>query len=226
MRQLEDFLVQFLLVGAHAQATLLLLNLPSEEGSVVVELLFECVLLRLFLMLEFLSILSPQLSLLSEHVFVNLFSELSLLNLLLEHLTHLCLTLGLSLLTALVFEHVIHLLLLDIVIELLLFFVTLLLLFHDHIISHSIHVLLHFGSSLIELIDFVLFLLIKDFEVCFLSFNICEAFFLCPLILLSLSQFILSEDLVHEVSLILFLLEVVLSLLFNLSLQFGHLLCL
>lgn len=123
-----------------------------------------------------------------------------------------------------VFKHVVHLFLLDIVIELFLFLVTLLLLFDDHIISHSIHVLLHFGSSLIEFIDFVLFLLVKNLEVCFLSFNVCKTFFLCPLILLSESQFILSEDLVHEVSLILLLLEVVLSLLFNLSLQFGYLL--
>ena len=83
MCQLEDFLVQLLLVGAHAKATLLLLNLPSEEGSVVVELLLECILLRLFLTLEFLSILSPQLSLLSKHILVNLFTDLSLLNLLL-----------------------------------------------------------------------------------------------------------------------------------------------
>ena len=127
-------------------------------------------------------------------------------------------TLGLSLLATLVFKHVVHLFLLDIVIELFLFLVTLLLLFDDHIISHSIHVLLHFGSSLIEFIDFVLFLLVKNLEVCFLSFNVCKTFFLCPLILFSESQLILSEDLVHEVSLILLLLEIVLSLLFNLSL--------
>ena len=129
-----------------------------------------------------------------------------------------------SLLSTLVFEHVVHLFLLDVVIQLLFLFVTTFLLLDNHIISHSIHVLLHFGSTFIEFIDLVLFLLIKDFQVGFLSFDVSQPLLLSSLILLFLSQFILSEDFVHEVSLLLFLLEVVLSLLLDFGLELGHLL--
>ena len=226
MGQLEDLLVERLLVGAHAQGILLLLDLPSEEGCVVVQLLLESILLRFFLAFKFLSVLSPQLGLLSQHILVNLLANLSLLDLLFQHLTHLCLSLGMSLLSTLVFEHVVHLFLLDVVIQLLFLLVTAFLLLDDHIISHSIHVLLHFGSTFIEFIDLVLFLLIKDFQVCFLSFNVSQSLLLSSLILLSLSQLVLSENFVHEISLLLFFLEVVFSLLLDFCLQLGDLLSL